>query len=1635
MPGMSWWNPTTWTSPVTPPPKPGEGPRLSTDTSIAARDAPGASRGLLSWLRQAVGGWPGAEVSRRPGSTPGRELSNEKVHSGPAGVVYPAFLPWVDDVTGESPQARLAYRKMVGDPNIKAALFGKVLGTGALELKIQPADRKSKADQDVAKFVRWNLTERVRGGWPAVSWSILSGGMIDGHSICEKVWGCEDRGTHAGRWPLVALKSKDVGNDVVLQLDSYRNVVGVLGLRYNAGIQYSPANFLIYRHMSLYETPTGMSDLRAAYRPYWILDTAWKLRAIATEKRAVPFVWASYADVAQKPSLDAMLAAIKSQNWASVPEGVLLQVLDIAGSADAVFKQITDDLREEIFLGIQGATLQALLGGQGEQRGNSKIHKSTSDLFKWALAQSVESLLNDRDSGLIRDIVDLNFVVQDYPRASLGAVDVGEMLEELQIDSGLHAMKVPLSRREIYEKYNRTPPDPDDPADALVDEPPPGGPGGPGAPPGAGGGGDGEPGAPPDESPFGQPEAFSDWDEGKHKRARDGKFGSGGSSGGSKPSSPPRAGSDREFDTRAHGLVSERPDEPRMNAPERVRQEEMARNALSVLGDVSLSFKPGKGLTWLHVGDGEKGQSIIYGGAGGLHIGDYVLSDPTPEQIQYAFTKQQTYAGDDPAFRKLLRSPAVREAGKQVEAEQKPHRAARLLNLLAVDGAADLDDETNDLDESHPLMALWGELNGMDADHESLPRSASRVRKLVAAAKETPEGQASAGVKKIERRLGKVEKIAGVSSGDSEAFSEEELAEWIEAFAEGKKRAEGEKWETGGRMYERVGGKTVRRGKEKDQPVAKDKGGKKPPPADKAKPKAEKPAKLSVDDAHALIKEHIGAGKIGAEHAGKIADALMSMTVAEMTELKKRLGLKASGPRAELAQKLAERALASAKGKGEAKPDAKEKKPKAEPKPKAEKKGKAEPKPEEKPAAKESAKQEQPKGNASPKPVEPMSGHPLEGKSDQQVMSDLASYWVGITKDKNPWKLKPDDRADIVPDVVEMVRQAQAKNSFLRPSIKDLFASVRQSHPDLTLLDFQQALFAGEQSGAIRLGAFTQTVGSASAEDRRYMIPLDLERKFYVDLGKNADLVKPAERKPEEAKGDTSTPQPPEPGFTGVDSLGRRWTNGKLDAAKDEQPKGRQGKAPEEPTAGRKPASPEEAHATLAKAFQSLERKHNGFVPIADLADATGWSKADLHQAINDLRRQGALSGSGFEGGRGSDKDRARLLDHAIQGPGGAIAYVSVRDQGALDKLSSKGGAQPAAPGSQAAPAAPESPPPEPNYSGTDTLGREWKAGKLTGQMTPAKSEMGKRIQAATEVHAVVAKLASLPSLEALQKEYVDLHEQQAKLSSLLINFGNKKGVAAAREKAQIEKDLFRKNQALQENASAQREHAETTRQAVKKHLMLDENRTAIRTARIAENVPEAQRQEWQSASQWLDGLLAKGAGGEDMPEYQVGMAEDNRAEYVQHLNRVNLDTVNGKGTGWVAVHEMSHGIEHKIPGIKEAVHEFWSHRFGDEEPQQLNKLFPDNGFTDSEMGRKDQFEKLYGQGSAKAYYAGKFYADSGSTELVSMGVEQLYRDGPGFARKDPEYCAFIVGILNGSMRNKPKPAYQDDDDGIDLGL
>lgn len=127
---------------------------------------------------------------------------------------------------------------------------------------------------------------------------------------------------------------------------------------------------------------------------------------------------------------------------------------------------------------------------------------------------------------------------------------------------------------------------------------------------------------------------------------------------------------------------------------------------------------------------------------------------------------------------------------------------------------------------------------------------------------------------------------------------------------------------------------------------------------------------------------------------------------------------------------------------------------------------------------------------------------------------------------------------------------------------------------------------------------------------------------------------------------------------------------------------------------------------------------------------------------------------------------------------------------------------------------------------------------------------------------------------------------------------------------------------------------------------------------------------------------------------------------YYQHSVRTGVGKYRLSGSGRsmekVAVHEMGHRFEAIYPQIRRLEHEFYQRRTQGERLQWLG-----GGCSKSEKARFDKFIHPY---------MGKDYGSTETSyyELLSMGLEGLFRPTKWDITKDPDFMDFILGLFAG---------------------
>lgn len=369
------------------------------------------------------------------------------------------FLPYHDQLTGETPAMRAAYRLMLRSSTVKTGLYSKILSVASLDYQIQPDIPDSPRDLEACEFLKFNISRTPMGMFGLVH-AILTHKLINGHQLSEPVLDMEreDR-TWRGKIVLADLKAKHP-DTYDLQCDEYSNPAAVKGRGPNAGDVWPISDFVYSRYLPLYDDPLGTSDLRSAYQPYFMRDTVTKLRAIHAEKYTSPFMIGQYGNQDDKPDLEDALARARSNSWIAIPVGTQIEAKNIASSGESDYKSFIDDCDKQMLIGIVGAYLQILEGQVQDGRGSASVSKTVSELFQWLLAVVFQEVVNKQIFPLL---MRLNYAGIGVPRLTLGGVSEDEIAKIIANMQGAQALGLKLSQKDAYTRLSMQPPlGPDD---------------------------------------------------------------------------------------------------------------------------------------------------------------------------------------------------------------------------------------------------------------------------------------------------------------------------------------------------------------------------------------------------------------------------------------------------------------------------------------------------------------------------------------------------------------------------------------------------------------------------------------------------------------------------------------------------------------------------------------------------------------------------------------------------------------------------------------------------------------------------------------------------------------------------------------------------------------------------------------------------------------------------------------------------------------------------------------------------------------------------------------------------------------------------------------------------------------------
>ena len=287
---------------------------------------------FIQALRKLGSYWPGPKVAQAitpvpvptpalttpvPAMDPMRAVSRERL-----AVYWPltyTYLSYIDPETEETTEIREAYRKMLREPAIKAAIKTKVDAVAGLAFQIQPYN-ESPRSQEIAECLHDGIAAG-KGGMPGIVRTMCMGALIDGVSVSDPVFVPFERGRWRDKMRLASFKGKDI-NKLQIHCDEWQNVTGVQSITGADSRIYPPELFVIFTNSPLFGNPAGQSDLRAAYRAYFSKALMWSLRLQYLEKFTGPFIKASYPkeqEAELRQQLEHDLPMVKSRMWTALP--------------------------------------------------------------------------------------------------------------------------------------------------------------------------------------------------------------------------------------------------------------------------------------------------------------------------------------------------------------------------------------------------------------------------------------------------------------------------------------------------------------------------------------------------------------------------------------------------------------------------------------------------------------------------------------------------------------------------------------------------------------------------------------------------------------------------------------------------------------------------------------------------------------------------------------------------------------------------------------------------------------------------------------------------------------------------------------------------------------------------------------------------------------------------------------------------------------------------------------------------------------------------------------------------------------------------------------------------------------------
>jgi phage gp29-like protein len=319
------------------------------------------------------------------------------------------------------------------EEQLKATLYTKKYSAISSGWYIEPPIYKGngRKAQELTEFVEFNLGE-FEGTLENALLNIMTA-LDFGYSVTEVVYKLIDYGPFKGKFGLRYLHTRKP-EFIELYTDAHGNILpnGVV----QNGIELPKDAFLIYSYNEEFTNPYGQSDLRAAYRPYFIKDIMLKAMSVALERYAEPIAIARTSktlDPELRLRLETIFQNLQSRTLILIPDWIELTIVQASPHVADSFIPVLNKLDTWMRIAVM---VPGLLGMSAEVGVGSFARSETEfDVFLGNIEQmrsDIAAKINDR---FIKPLIDYNYDVDDgkYPKFVFRKINREELRKTFEL--------------------------------------------------------------------------------------------------------------------------------------------------------------------------------------------------------------------------------------------------------------------------------------------------------------------------------------------------------------------------------------------------------------------------------------------------------------------------------------------------------------------------------------------------------------------------------------------------------------------------------------------------------------------------------------------------------------------------------------------------------------------------------------------------------------------------------------------------------------------------------------------------------------------------------------------------------------------------------------------------------------------------------------------------------------------------------------------------------------------------------------------------------------------------------------------------------------------------------------------------